>query len=93
MSKIIEKPWCICRGEIGSPICLGLIEEISQSGTLWIRYSEGQHYSLEPWDPAYVDRFNDFTEVIKIMARSHEVSYDKEINYFYQSFPSMEPVI
>lgn len=66
----IEKPWCIMKGVIFFPQDIGKIEELSSDGkTARVRYSEGQLYSLEPWDTRYLTRFETLDECTREFMR------------------------
>ena len=61
--KEIEKPWCVYGSFLGL-IDFGKIEE-DYENHVFVRYWEGQHYSLEAWDPNLIKRFNTLEEAVE----------------------------
>lgn len=62
MEEGLENPWCVYEGLLNA-IGFGKIEREDNS-VVYVRYSEGQLYPPEPWDPRYIRKFCTLEEAI-----------------------------
>jgi len=86
-NKPIEKPWAVYHYLRPS----GIGKVISENKfSLDLLYSEGQHFSLEIWDPNYVKRFETPLEAIDYFLphSGQENNKEKLIEIFLCKFPS-----
>jgi len=79
--KKIEKEWCTF-GWGWPPYGFGKIEEETKS-TLRIRYSEGQHYSIERWEnnPVYIKRYDTLEEAAIEYQNGHNNGRDLRMDH------------
>lgn len=94
MKNKIKNPWCVYGWFLGSWSFGKIVEDGKHSVN--IQYSEGQQYSAECWDSAWVKRFGKLEEAVEyyiknrppVDVRCSDYTDDEIRNLAKQKFPS-----
>ncbi len=83
--KSIEKPWAVY--SYIWPMGIGRVESQAWK-SVYIRYSEGQLFPLQLWDPHYVTRFDNHTQAIDyFFSRNRDYSKRYLTQKVFEDFP------
>lgn len=89
MPTLQNKRWCVYYG-----IGVGYIEKEYDDGCLLVRYSEGQQFELQHWNPVFIDRFETWREALTDFKKygSHFRGYSSPEEYVTEGFPTYTQV-
>ncbi|MFH0831698.1 MAG: hypothetical protein V1886_02420 [archaeon] len=86
----MKNPWCVygvMRDRVGK-----VVRESSPK-SVYILYSDGQMYSAELWDSAYVKRFRTIIQAIKHNVEHSDIGRHRILERALSDFPSQKSKI
>lgn len=85
----IKKPWCIRFDAMGDVRGIGKVET-EDDERAYVRYLEGQLFSLRVWHKDYLKRYESFARMVRAFAKEHDISYKKALEKALDDFPSQK---